>query len=86
MSEPLITHQLICFYRRLNVIFVNSYRYPHQHMLRSFDNFAMNLEKIRSLQSPETKVVKFKISLKIQCLLQSQMMSLDDLIDIFGNQ
>ena len=55
-------------------------------MLRSFDNFAMNLEKIRSLQSPETKVVKFKISFEIQCLLQSRMMSLNNLIDIFGNQ
>ena len=86
MGKPLITHELICFYRRINVIFVNSYRYSHQHMLRSFYNFSMNLEKIRSLQSPESKVVKLKIPLEIQRLLQSKMMSLYDLINILSNQ
>lgn len=55
-------------------------------MLRSLNNLPMNLEKIRSLQSPEPKVVEFKVPLEIQRLLKSQMMSLDDLIDIFGNQ
>lgn len=46
----------------------------------------MNFEKIRSLQSPVPKVVELKVSLEIQCLLKSHVMSLYDLIHIFGNQ
>ena len=42
---------------------VNSDRHAHEHVLRTFGNFAVYFEEVTLLQRFESKVVEFKISI-----------------------
>ena len=61
MSKPPLGHCVICLQNRLNVLFVNPHRDPHQHVLWPLHHFAIHLKKVRSLQSLETEVIVIKI-------------------------
>lgn len=62
MSEPMLRHQMVCFQSRISVIFVNTNRNPHQHVLWPFYNSTVHLQKVRPLKGFEAKIIKVKIS------------------------
>lgn len=62
MCEPSLRHHMIRFDCRINIILVNSNSNPHQHVLRSFHNLPLHLQKVRPLKCFETKVVIVKVS------------------------
>lgn len=62
MSEPPLRHHMIGPNDRVNVTLVNSNSNPHQHMLRSFHNFSLDLQKVRPLKGFKAKVIIVKVT------------------------
>ena len=46
MGEPLLTDQVIGVYGSVDIVLVDSHSHPHNHMLGSLNDFAMDLKKI----------------------------------------
>ncbi|KAL5716767.1 hypothetical protein ACHQM5_009890 [Ranunculus cassubicifolius] len=61
MGEPALGHQMVCLECRFNVVLVYANRDSHQHVLWSFNNFALHFQEIRSLKRFETKIIIVKI-------------------------
>lgn len=61
MSEPTLSHQVIGFGGRFNVVFVDTNSNSHQQVLWSFYNLSINLQKVGPFKSFEAKIIIFKI-------------------------
>ena len=55
MCEVTFRHKVVCLNDTVNVMFVDAHSDTHDHMLRTFGNTAVDPEKVRPLQSLETK-------------------------------
>lgn len=42
MTEPSLRHQMVSFDSRINIFLVDAKRNPHEHVLRPFNNFALD--------------------------------------------
>lgn len=62
MREPPLRQQVIGSDCTIHVFLVDANRNPHEHVLRSFDHFAIHPEQIGSFQGLETKVIVVEIS------------------------
>ena len=61
VGEPTLAEQFVGIQCRGNVLLVNANGHPHQHVLRSFDHFAVDFEQIRAFQGFESKIIVLKI-------------------------
>ena len=84
MSEPLVTHEVVGLDCSLYVMLVDANTHSHEHVLGPLCNLPVNLEKIRSLESLEPKVIIVKVSLEIDSALQNTTVLFDYLIDILS--
>lgn len=62
MREVLAGHQVISLHNLLDVIIVNANGDPHDHMLRSLCNFAIQAKEVRSLQSLEAEILIIEVT------------------------
>lgn len=83
MSEKFLAHKVIGFDGGLNVISVDAYSNPHDQMLRSFNDFAVNLEQIASFKCFKSKKVIVKVPAEIDSFIESFIVSLNDIVDSF---
>ena len=81
MSKEFSTHQIICFNCLLYAIFVNSQSYSHEHVLRPFDDFSINLEKVSSFQGFEAEKIKGEVPFKVYGFVDLLVMLMNDLIN-----
>lgn len=62
MSKPFFTYHIISMNCWADITLVNTYRYSHYHMLRSFYDLSMNFEQVRFFESLVTKIIIVPIS------------------------
>lgn len=81
MSEVFFAHQIIGLYGGLDVISVNANRHSHDHVLRSFNDFSVDLEQVTAFKSLEAKEIIVKVPGEVDDFVQFFVMSDHELID-----
>ncbi|KAH3661623.1 hypothetical protein OGAPHI_006472 [Ogataea philodendri] len=85
VSEELLGHQVVGLDDLWNVVAVNTNGNTHNHVLRSFSNFSVNLEQVRPFQSLETKIVVREVSVVHDCRVELFCVLLNNLVSLLGN-
>jgi len=62
VSEELLGHQVVRLDGRIDVFTVDADGHAHQHVLRTFNNFAVDLQQIAPLQRLEAEVLQSNIN------------------------
>ena len=57
MRKPAFGHQIVRFDGGLDVVLMDTNRDSHQHLLRAFDHFAVDLKQVGPLECFEAKIV-----------------------------
>ena len=60
MSEPALRQQIVRLDDALNVTSVDAHGNAHEHLLRTLANLAVDLEKVRTLESLESEKLRNK--------------------------
>ena len=60
MGEKLLGHQVVRLDGRIDVFAVDTDGDTHQHVLRTFDNFSIDLQQVAPLQRLEAEVLQSK--------------------------
>ena len=61
MREQLLRHHVVGLDGGVDVFAVDADRHPHQHVLRTLDNLAVDLQQVAALQGFEPEVLKNQI-------------------------
>jgi hypothetical protein len=85
VSEELAGHEVVCLQDSLNIVTPDTNRYAHDHVLRTLDDLAVDLEKVGSLQSLKAEVLVLKISVVDNGGVKLLLMSHNTLISLLGN-
>ena len=57
MSEKFFTHHVVCFDGGIDIFAVNADGHAHEHVLRTFNDFSVDLEQVASLEGLEAEVL-----------------------------
>ena len=79
-------HQVVRFDGGFNVAAVNPARHAHQHVLRTFGDFAVQLEQVRAFECLETKVVVRIIAVVDDGPVDALLVLQNEFKHIVGNQ
>ena len=85
MSEQFFRHHVIRLYGSIDVIAMDADGDPHQHVLRTLNNLAINFQQVASLKGFETKILVVKIALINNGGVQSIGIFSDDFVMFLGN-
>ena len=86
VGEPALGHQVVGLDRTLDVILVDADGDAHQHLLRAFGHFAVELEQVGALERLESEVVVAEIAVVDDGGVQLFGVGLDDLHDVVGDE
>ena len=62
MSEPLLTHQVVCLEGSLKVVYMDANRASHKHLLGSLGDLTLDFQEISFLKSLESEKVILKVA------------------------
>ena len=86
MGEVALAHQVVGLECLFDVGVVDSDGHAHQHVLRAFSDFAVELEEVGTLKGLESKVVVGVISAVVNVVVENIGVGHDDLVDFLRNQ
>ena len=67
MSKPTLTDKVICFDSRIDIFFVNTNCNTHEHVLRAFYHFTINLQQVRFFKSFKSEIIVAKVTIINDC-------------------
>lgn len=85
MSEISLGQKVVSLDNFFDVLPVNSHGYAHQHVLRSLNNFSVDLQQITALQSFKTEVIVAEISAVYYGGIKSVRIGLNNLVVVFAD-
>ncbi len=69
MGEPTFRHQIVCLFDLLKVIEVDAECNPHQHVLGSLGNLAIQSQQVGALKGLEAEIIVIIIARIIDVLI-----------------
>jgi hypothetical protein len=85
MSINFLTQKIVSVNSAGDITFMDTNGYSHHHVLRSLNNFTMNLEEVCSLKSFVAKEVVVPVSLVHNCIIECLLVGLDNIVNILSN-
>ena len=86
MGEVALAHQVVGVEGFLDVGVVNTDRHTHQHVLRAFSHFTVELEQVGALQGLESEVIVVVVSTVVDVVVEHIGVGHDDLVHLFGDE
>ena len=86
MREPLLAHEVVGFEGGLQVVKVDADGAPHEHVLWSLCDLAIDSEKVRSLECLEAKEVVIEVARVIYHLINALKIIADYLVNLFRKE
>ena len=86
VREPLLRHQVVSLEGRFKIVLVDANRAPHQHVLRSLSDFAINSQQVRLLERLEAEEIIVEVAREIKLGIDALIVLLHDLIHSVGKK
>jgi hypothetical protein len=85
VSEPTLRKEVVGFNGRFDIVFVDTDRDTHEHVLRAFYYTAVDAEEVGTLEGLETKVIVIKITIVDDFRVKTFLVVHDNLEDVFSD-
>ena len=86
MSKVALTHQVVGLQCFLDVVVVNTNRYPEQHVLGTFCNNTVETKEVRALEGLESKVIVVVITAVVDVVVEHFGVGHDDFMNFLRDE